>query len=116
MSAESRPAHDPTSIRVPYTLTNLRSTLRVLAHLALWAACYVAAAVVCFAQMAGIDSLVSRPDRVRAAAFSFLVAGAVYLLDRVKLRDAWLDPADSAAHPERFAFLQKRTGVVRMAI
>jgi 4-hydroxybenzoate polyprenyltransferase len=38
----------------------------------------------------------------------------VYLLDRVKLRDAWLDPADREAHPRRFEFLAARTRAVRL--
>lgn len=39
---------------------------------------------------------------------------SVYLLDRVKLADAWLDPADRAAHPDRFAFLGVRSKLVRL--
>lgn len=41
---------------------------------------------------------------------------AAYLLDRVKLRDAWLDAADRQAHPARYAFLGRRTTAVRALI
>lgn len=92
----------------------MRRLLHDAAHLAVWAGMYIGAATVCFAQVAGIDSRAEEGDRwLRAIAYSFCIAAAVYLLDRVKLRDAWLDPADAAAHPARYGFLAARTGVVR---
>lgn len=77
---------------------------------------YVAAAVVCFAQIAGLDALTPAPARIRAIAFASCLGSGVYLLDRVKLRDAWLDPADAAAHPGRFRFLAARTRPIRALI
>ncbi|MCC6228450.1 MAG: UbiA family prenyltransferase [Phycisphaerales bacterium] len=76
-------------------------SLAHLAHLALFAAVYVAAAVVCAAQLSGAQAALT-PGVLLYAWSTALLA---YLLDRVKLRDAWLDPADRAAHPARFAFL-----------
>jgi 4-hydroxybenzoate polyprenyltransferase len=49
----------------------------------------------------------------RVVAVAGLTAAGVYLLDRVKARDAWLDPADREAHPTRFEFLSGRSGWVR---
>lgn len=43
-----------------------------------------------------------------------LTAIAVYSIDRVKLRSAWLDPADVAAQPERYRFLTRHPGRVRL--
>lgn len=74
-------------------------------HAAVWAGLYVAGAVVCLAQVAGIDVLISPRARIIAGGFVFCTAMAVYILDRVKLRDAWLDPADAHAHPRRYAFV-----------
>ncbi len=83
------------------------------AHLALWAGMYVAAAVVFLAQVTGVDGLVPPGVRIGAAAFAFCTAVGVYLVDRVKVRDRWLDPADAQAHPERFAFLARNSVRVR---
>jgi hypothetical protein len=82
-----------------------------LSHLTLWASLYVTGAVVCFAQLVG-----AWEERIGwwfALAYAFCTAAAVYLLDRVKLRDAWLDPADRAAHPDRFEFLSLHAGAAR---
>lgn len=76
-------------------------------HLALWVGLYCAGAAVCFAQVSGI----SASSAVLWTAG--LTAMSVYLLDRVKLADAWLDPADRASHPDRFAFLGVRSKFVR---
>lgn len=43
-----------------------------------------------------------------------LTALGTYLIDRVKLADRLLDPADLAAQPERYAFLRQRTRPTRM--
>lgn len=85
--------------------------MRALSHLALWPALYVGAAVVCFEQTADRHtSIVLSAEMLLLVCFT---GGGVYLVDRVKLRDAWLDPADAAAHPARFAFLAARSGRVR---
>ena len=75
--------------------------IQPLAHLALFAAVYVAAAVVCAAQLTGTQGALTPVVLLYAWSTALLA----YLLDRVKLRDAWLDPADRQAHPDRFAFL-----------
>jgi len=69
--------------------------------LAFWAAVYVTACVVCAAQLLGVA------HRLTAAAllYAWSTALLAYLLDRVKACDAWMDPADRLAHPERYAFL-----------
>jgi 4-hydroxybenzoate polyprenyltransferase len=88
------------------------ATLKNLGHLGLWSGAYVSAAVVCFLQLARI---VAAPDAwVAAIVFAGAVASGVYLLDRVKLRDRWLDPADALAHPGRYAYLSGRTRQARL--
>lgn len=90
-----------------------RIVLHGAAHLALWAGLYVTSAVVFIAQLTGWDTTVPLRARLLAAAFALCTASGVYLLDRVKLCDRWLDPADAQAHPERFKFLSLRTVWVR---
>jgi hypothetical protein len=85
----------------------------VASHAAVWAGLYIAGAVVCLAQVAGLDAAVPAGMRVRAAVFAFCTAAAVYLLDRAKLRDAWLDPADAQAHPRRYAFVAGHSAWLR---
>lgn len=80
-----------------------------LGHLAVWTGVYILAAVACFAQLAGLAGAIT-PAVLACAAGTGL---GVYLLDRVKLRDRWMDPADRAAAPERYAFLSPRAGAVR---
>jgi 4-hydroxybenzoate polyprenyltransferase len=84
--------------------------IRSLAHLAFFAAVYVAAAVVCAAQLTGAHGSLT-PGVLLYAWSTALLA---YLLDRVKLRDAWLDPADRQAHPDRFAFLYAHRRAARL--
>src|SRR5262245_41220741 len=90
-------------------------TTSAASHLALWASLYVTGAVACFGQVAGMGfSGVLDRSRGLALVYGFLTAAAVYLLDRVKLRDPWLDPADRAAHPNRFEFLARYAAKVRV--
>jgi hypothetical protein len=84
--------------------------IRSLAHLAFFAAVYVAAAVVCAAQLTGAHGSLT-PDVLFYAWCTALLA---YLLDRVKLRDAWLDPADRLAHPGRYSFLFSHRRAARL--
>jgi hypothetical protein len=84
-----------------------------LSYLALWAALYVTGAVVCFGQLCGLGPGANARRWALALGYAFSTAMAVYLLDRVKLRDAWLDPADRAAHADRFDFLSQRAWTVR---
>src|SRR4051812_17167999 len=82
-------------------------------YLAVWAGVYVTGGVLYVAQVAG---LWGAWDRCHAAvlAYAVLAGTGVSLLDRVKLRDAWLDPADKAAHPGRFGFLERWSARVRI--
>ncbi|MGE3108949.1 MAG: hypothetical protein AB7N65_03175 [Vicinamibacterales bacterium] len=99
-----------------YDASAVLNALHAAAHLAVWAGLYVAGAVVCFSQVAGIDAIVPIGTRTRAVAFAFCTAMAVYLLDRVKMFDSWLDPADAQAHPSRFSFLANHSTRVRFLI
>ena len=74
-------------------------SLEPLGDLAVLPAAYVAAAAAMLFLLAG---LAIAPE---AIAFVGLVAWSIYLLDRVKWRDAWIDAADSDAHPRRQARL-----------
>src|SRR5204862_668207 len=51
-----------------------------------------------------------------AVGYARVTALAAYLLDRVKVFDEWLDPADELAHPARYAFLRRHSGVVRASM
>lgn len=89
-----------------------RLSIQSLSHLALWPGLYVAAAVTFVLQIAG--AAIPAKNLLHLLLLAFLTAVGVYLLDRVKLRDAWLDPADAAAHPDRYQFLAQRSGSVRV--
>jgi len=87
--------------------------LRAAGHLGLWPGLYAVGALLCLTQLAWFTP---DPGRLAAAAFSVLfTATGAYILDRVKLRDAWIDPADITAQPERYAFLVPRARFVRLA-
>lgn len=88
--------------------------LSAVGHLAVWAGLYVAAAVVCFGQLIGSPGFAGGRLAWGVAGLAWATATGVYLLDRVKLRDAWLDPADREAHPRRFEFLASGAGAVRV--
>ena len=70
-------------------------SLETLGDLAVLPAVYVAAAAALLSLLAGTTIA------PRTVAFVGLVAWAVYLLDRVKWRGAWIDAADAEAHPRR---------------
>ncbi len=99
-------------------------------YLALTLGLYVVAAALSFAQVAGMWGawagsgwatwLPPAAERAQwgsawgaGLGYVFCVGVAVYLLDRVKLSDARLDPADAVAHPERAAFIARHSGAVR---
>lgn len=83
---------------------------RSLSYLAIWNALYAAALVVAAAQVLGLA------HEPLAIAGAFFMALGVFLLDRVKPRDAMLDPADEAANPERFAFHRAHARTLRALI
>src|SRR3954469_13059925 len=72
-----------------------------LGHMGVWAGLYVGAAFVMATQLAAGGRLGPRPDLLLGVV---LVASACYALDRVKLRDGWIDPADVEGQAERYAF------------
>jgi 4-hydroxybenzoate polyprenyltransferase len=71
-----------------------------LSHAAVFAGMYVGAATVCFGQLSGLQA---GPSGALGLGFVFaaLTGAGVYLMDRVKLRDVWMDPADGVAQPAR---------------
>lgn len=83
----------------PHARSHRPRHLETLGDLAVLPAAYVAAAAALLFLLSG---LAIAPV---AIAFVGLVAWAVYLFDRVKWRDAWIDPADLQAHPRRQALL-----------
>lgn len=84
---------------------------RVLSYLALWPGLYVAAGVVFILQIAGVR--LATPAAMLSVVFAASTGTGTYLLDRVKLRDVWLDPADALAHPARYALLARHSRAVR---
>jgi 4-hydroxybenzoate polyprenyltransferase len=97
---------------VPRAASTIGSLARSSGHLALCAGAYVTGAVFACAVMLGVDRLGSTDD-ILALACAFCTGVSVYLLDRVKLADRWLDPADRLAHPDRWRFLHPRRRSVR---
>jgi 4-hydroxybenzoate polyprenyltransferase len=83
------------------------SVVLAAGHLAVWLGLYFAGAYI------GAVLVLDRPVLSAAVVASFCAGVGLYLLDRVKVRDAWLDPADRMAQPGRFAFLLARRGRVR---
>lgn len=79
---------------------------------ALLPSAYVGAAVCLFAMLAELDPAPARIGTALACAVPTALAS--YLLDRVKWRDAWLDPADPEAHPDRHAMLWPRRRSIRL--
>lgn len=79
----------------------IRTVVDALGHIGAWAGAYSSAAAVFFAQLSGLSTV----PRASLVVSVFLTATGAYALDRVKLRDAWIDPADLEAQPARFAFL-----------
>lgn len=85
----------------------VRSGVLAAGDLAVWAGLYAVGAIVLFAWLAG------RSPEFTPCAFVFLCAQAGYLLDRVKVSRARMDPADALAQPGRFAFLGRHDRAVR---
>lgn len=90
--------------------------LRIASYLALWPGLYAAASVYCLAHLAGLWPGIQSRARAAALLFAFTTAAAIYLLDRVKLADRWLDPADRAAHPRRYAFIAGHSRLIRALV
>ncbi|HPO92358.1 MAG TPA: hypothetical protein PL072_02695 [Phycisphaerales bacterium] len=88
--------------------------LAVSGFLAIGPGLYMIGAVVCFAQVAGVEPAMSPAAQGAAAGLVFCTTIGVYLLDRVKLRDRWLDPADAEADPRQYAFIARHARVLRV--
>jgi 4-hydroxybenzoate polyprenyltransferase len=95
----------------PSSLTHI---FTVLAHLALWAGLYVASAVVFVTQISGVAADLPWRTLCFGLLLATCTAAGVYLVDRVKLSDRWLDPADRQAQPARMIFLTSQARAVRM--
>jgi 4-hydroxybenzoate polyprenyltransferase len=91
-------------------MRRIAGMLDAAGHLGVWAGLYVTAAYVCLAQCSGNDSAAADP---RALFVVFATSASVYLLDRLKLTDRWLDRADRASHPSRHEFLASHARIVR---
>ncbi len=85
-----------------------------LGHVGVWAGLYVGAAYVFFWQLSAAGAPGSWPN-VAAIVSVMLAATGVYAIDRVKIADRFLDPADFTANPVRYAFLSRHTTAVRVA-
>lgn len=89
----------------------------MLSHLAIWPGMYVGSGVAFVAQVAPASSSPTAVGIGRwwaVLVFAFLTGVGTYLLDRVKLRDSWLDPADREAHPSRYGFIAGHSRAVRV--
>ncbi len=82
----------------------------ILSALALWPGLYLAGAVLFVIFIAGTAS----PQPIWPALFALTTGVGVYLLDRIKISNRRLDPADRAARPVRFAFLAAHAPGVRV--
>lgn len=89
--------------------------LSLASHVAVWPGLYVVSAGVFAAQVGGVHPR-SVPVAVASCGVLGCTAIASYLLDRVKLRDAWLDPADAMGESNRHQFLTRHAAAVRVAI
>tara|TARA_Y100001933_G_scaffold258759_1_gene307401 strand:+ start:37 stop:921 length:885 start_codon:yes stop_codon:yes gene_type:complete len=84
-----------------------REAHRWLSALAIWPGAYAAGAAAMLAQLCRVDlSAVS-------IAAAFCAGVSIFLLDRVKLRDALLDPADAIAAPERMGVICDAPRLIR---
>jgi len=77
-------------------------------RLALWPALYVAGVAFFLSDVSGLPL----PTPAYACAFGCTLGS--YLLDRVKLGDRWLDPADAPGHEQRRALLRAQAGSLRL--
>lgn len=94
--------------------TTTRAALEAAGHLALWPGFYEAAWTGVIAALLG--SAATWSATWSAAAGTGLLTTTVFLVDRVKLRPADLDPADARADPARAAFIDRHRRTIRRAI
>jgi 4-hydroxybenzoate polyprenyltransferase len=79
----------------------------------MWAGLYAVAAFCCVLQLSGLASGAPVERATLAGLAVMLTTAGAYGLDRVKLRDAWIDPADVLAQPRRYGFLTRHSRSVR---
>lgn len=84
-----------------------------LSDSAVFAGLYVTGAAAFCAQVSGLSGHMASPAILASLLLAFTTTVAVYLLDRVKLRDAWLDPADALSHARRHAFVIRHARSLR---
>lgn len=106
------PPQIPSRPRRPNRARELAASL---SHLAVTPALYTLGAAACTEQLAGLHRLITGRTAALAAGVVLCTACSAYLLDRVKLTDRWLDPADQEAHPLRFGFIARYSGRLRAA-
>lgn len=87
-----------------------------LGHLAVWTGLYVTGALAAIDVFATARNPIDTFRELLALVCALLTGISVYLLDRVKLGDRFLDPADTLAHPARFTYLWARRRTLRLAI
>ncbi|MEM1329447.1 MAG: hypothetical protein AAGG07_02680 [Planctomycetota bacterium] len=85
----------------------------VFAVLAGFEALYALGGALCILELSGLGATMSATNLVLALCMAVGSAVSVFLVDRVKLRDEWLDPADAASKPLRFAFVAKHARRIR---
>ena len=88
-----------------------RRLIDILGHLGLWPGLYATAATCCYLELIGLRRP-SEPWASGVIAVGFTATG-IYLLDRVKFRREWIDPADCFALPGRYQFLCEHQGLCR---
>jgi len=74
-----------------------------LSSLSIWSGLYLAGAAAFVFQLTHHPSIIP----LWPIAMAWAIGIGIYLIDRVKLKDGWLDPADQAAHPNQQALIEK---------
>jgi 4-hydroxybenzoate polyprenyltransferase len=95
---------------MPTKRAPITRALRLADHLALFAGLDPAGALLAAAQIGGR----AHPFPALPLACAWATGSSVYLLDRVKLADRFLDRADLAAKPDRFAWIRAHARAVRL--
>ncbi len=90
------------------TIGTLNLWLGIAGHLALWAAMYAAGVAII------LGAFLGRPVGGLGILYVVLCAHSGYIFDRVKFRDADLDPADLMADPGRHVFLRRSAKWLRV--
>jgi 4-hydroxybenzoate polyprenyltransferase len=89
----------------------LLAMFRLAGALGVWPGLYAVAAL---SWMLHLTRAVPNPPlRVSALLFVFLATTGAYLLDRIKLRHAWIDPADQLGQPQRYEILLRHERLYR---